>query len=177
MNKAACRIIGISAFVIMTGLGAFVRIPLPFSPVPLTLQTFFVLLSGAVLGSKLGLTAQLSYMLLGVSGVPLFTASGSGLLYLAGPTAGYLFGFMPASFLVGRFIRYSKNFFSLFALFCLADLIILACGMLWLKFLFGYGIDKAFLLGFFPFIPGDMLKALAAAAFYSRLKSRLKEIF
>lgn len=161
----------------MTALGAFVRIPLPFSPVPITLQTFFVLLSGAFLGSTFGVTAQLSYLILGVSGVSLFTAPGSGLLYLAGPTAGYLFGFVLASFLVGRFIRHCQGFFSVFALFCLADLALLACGTIWLKFLFGFGMNKTFILGLIPFLPGDIFKALAASILYSKLRSRLEEVF
>ena len=77
LNKAACRIIGVAIFVVLTSLGAFVRIPLPFTPVPLTLQTMFVLLSGAFLGSGLAATAQLGYILLGLSGVPIFTGAGS----------------------------------------------------------------------------------------------------
>ena len=79
LNKTLCRVMGVLTFVILTSLGAFVRIPLPFTPVPLTLQTFFILLCGAFLGSKLGVTAQLSYMFLGVLGLPIFTGAGSGL--------------------------------------------------------------------------------------------------
>lgn len=78
VNKTACRIIGVTVFVILTSLGAFVRIPLPFTPVPVTLQTFFVLLSGAVLGGAIGAASQLSYLLLGTAGLPIFTNAGSG---------------------------------------------------------------------------------------------------
>ena len=66
LNKTLCRAMGVLTFVILTSLGAFVRIPLPFSPVPITLQTFFVLLSAALLGSNLGTISQLSYLLLGI---------------------------------------------------------------------------------------------------------------
>jgi biotin transport system substrate-specific component len=177
MNKTACRAIGIAAFVIMTALGAFVRVPLPFSPVPLTLQTFFVLLSGAFLGGGLGIAAQAVYLGLGLSGISVFTASGSGLLYLAGPTTGYLFGFILAAFISGSFARNCKNTFALFVLFCLADLAILACGALWLKFLFGIGMDKAMFIGLVPFLAGDVLKAALAAVVYARLRSRAGEIF
>ena len=86
LDKTLCRVMGVLTFVILTSLGAFVRIPLPFSPVPITLQTFFVLLSGALLGSNLGTISQLSYLLLGASGLPVFTGAGSGLFYLLGPT-------------------------------------------------------------------------------------------
>ena len=87
LNRTICRIIGVSAFVILTMLGAFVRIPLPFTPVPITLQTFFVLLSGLFLGQNLGGIAQLSYVLLGITGLPVFTGTGNGISYLLGRPA------------------------------------------------------------------------------------------
>lgn len=177
-HKAVCRTIGVAIFVIFTALGAFVRIPLPFTPVPITLQTFFVLLCGAFLGGRLGAVTQTSYILLGLSGLPVFTGAGSGLMYICGPTAGYLFGFVIASFLAGRFISYCKNnFFLTFAVFSLADFILLSCGVIWLKFLFGYSFEKLLVIGFIPFIVGDLLKALAAALIYLRLKPRINEIF
>ena len=82
-NKLAIRAILVVSFVIMTALGAYVRIPLPFSPVPITLQTFFVLLCGAVLGRKFGALAQAGYVGLGVLGIPLFQGYGAGLLHLS----------------------------------------------------------------------------------------------
>ncbi len=176
-NKTLCRFLGVGIFLILTCLGAFVRIPLSFTPVPITLQTFFVLLSGAFLGSNLGFLTQLSYILLGIWGLPIFTGAGSGLLYLLGPTGGYLLGFVLASFLIGRFIRFSNDPFFTFTLFCLGDAVLLFCGTLWLKFLFGYDLTRALFIGFLPFISGDLLKIAAASAIYGRLKSRLKEIF
>jgi len=178
LNKTLCRVMGVLTFVILTSLGAFVRIPLPFSPVPITLQTFFVLLSGALLGSNLGTISQLSYLLLGVSGLPVFTGAGSGIFYLLGPTGGYILGFVLAVSFIGWSIKYSQNnFFTVFAVLFLGDLILLTCGIIWLKLLLGYSFTKVLLIGFIPFIPGDLLKALAAAAIYLKLKSRLAEIF
>ena len=177
VNKALIRGIGATVFIILTCLGAFVRIPLPFSPVPITLQTFFVLLSGAFLGSGLGTASQIGYIFLGVSGLSVFTASGAGLFYLAGPTTGYLFGFILASFLAGKFVRYAKNFALLFGLFFLASLIILGCGTIWLKLVLGSGAGNSFMAGFIPFLPGDLLKSGLAALIYLRLKPRLKETF
>ncbi len=176
--KTLCRIFGVLVFVIFTALGAFVRIPLPFSPVPITLQTFFVLLSGAMLGNNLGALTQLSYIFLGTIGLPIFTGAGSGLFYLLGPTGGYLFGFVLAALFLGRLIKYSQNsLFFTFSIFCLADLILLICGIIWLKFIFGYSFTKLLFIGFIPFIPGDLLKALVASVLYLKLKNRLKEIF
>lgn len=178
INKTWCRLIGVLVFVILTSLGAFVRIPLPFTPVPITFQTFFVLLSGAFLGSNLGLTTQLSYIILGILGLPIFAGAASGPLYLFGPTGGYLVGFILASLLVGKFIKYGKdNLFSIFAILCIADFILLGCGTIWLKFLFGYPFRRLLFMGFIPFIPGDLLKALVATYLYLKLKSRLREIF
>ncbi len=178
INKILCRTIGIISFVILTSLGAFVRMPLPFTPVPITLQTFFVLLSGAFLRGSLGGIAQLTYVLLGISGLSIFTGTGSGFLYLLGPTAGYIYGFILAALFIGRFIKYSgDNLFSVFLLLCLGDFILLACGVIWLKILFGYSLTRLLLIGFIPFLPGDLLKALIASFLYFKLKSRLKEIF
>lgn len=178
VNKTACRLIGALVFVMLTSLGAFVRIPLPFTPVPITLQTFFVLLSGAFLGSNLGAMTQLSYVFFGISGLPIFTGAGSGLLYFLGPTGGYLFGFILSAFFIGRFIKYSQDkLFLTFGILCLGDLILLASGVIWLKLLLGYPLTRLLFVGFIPFIPGDLLKALCASILYLRLKSRLKEVF
>lgn len=178
LNRTLARMIGVLVFVILTGLGAFVRIPLPFTPVPITLQTMFVLLSGAFLGRNLGVVTQLSYIFLGISGLPIFSGAGSGLFYLLGPTGGYIFGFVLAGFFIGRFIKYSQNnLFSTFILLCLGDLIILFCGMIWLKLILGYPFIKLLVIGFVPFLPGDVLKALVAAVLYLKLKTRIKEIF
>ena len=177
VHKTLCRVIGVSVFVMLTALGAFVRIPLPFTPVPITLQTFFVLLSGAFLGSGLGAIAQLSYALIGISGLPIFSSAGSGLSYLFGPTGGYIFGFVLAALFVGRFIKYNQNnLFYTFVLFSLGDIILLFCGMIWLKLILGYPFSKLLFIGFLPFVPGDILKAWVASVLYLKIKSRLKEI-
>lgn len=177
-NRTLCRATGVAVFIILTSLGAFVRIPLPFTPVPITLQTFFVLLSGAFLGSSLGGITQLSYVFLGVFGLPIFTGAGSGLFYCLGPTGGYLAGFILAALFLGRFIKYGQNrlLFTL-GIFFLADLILLACGTIWLKFLFGYPLKKLLFIGFIPFLFGDLLKAFFAACLYLKLKPRLRQIF
>lgn len=178
LNKTLCRMLGVAVFVVLTGFGAFVRLPLPFSPVPITLQTFFVLLSAAFLGSNLGAVAQLSYILLGISGLPIFSGAGSGLFYFFGPTGGYLFGFVLATFFIGRFIKYANDNLSfVFGILCFADLILLTCGLIWLKFLFGYSFTKLLFIGFIPFLPGDLFKAFVASVIYLKLKSRLKEVF
>ncbi|MBU1869504.1 MAG: biotin transporter BioY [Candidatus Omnitrophica bacterium] len=88
LNKTFCRAAAVFISVLFISLGAFIRVPLPFTPVPITLQTFFVLLSAAFLGARLGATAQVIYVFLGISGIPLFTGAGNSALYLFGPTGG-----------------------------------------------------------------------------------------
>jgi biotin transport system substrate-specific component len=177
-DKTVSRLIGTAGFALLTALGAFVRIPLPFSPVPITLQTFFVLLSGALLGGTLGPSSQLLYLLLGLAGLPIFTGAGSGLLYLCGPTSGYLFGFVLASLFIGRSIKnIPQNFISVFMLLFSADLILLSFGTMWLRLVLGFSWPKLFLMGFLPFIPGDIIKALACTLIYSRLYTHSRQIF
>lgn len=142
-------------FVMATAFGAQVKVPLPFTPVPLTLQTFFVLLSGAILGKKIGGLSQLLYFVLGGLGLPLFTSAGA----LWGPTGGYIVGFIFASWFVGFAIEKKwKVFYSLLV----ADFIILTFGAINLSFFVG-GFKNAVVLGVFPFLVGDLLKIIVAA--------------
>lgn len=177
-DRVTCRFIGAISFLILITLSAFVRIPLPFTPVPITLQTFFVLLCGAFLGTGLGFSVLMGYLALGVFGLPVFTGAGSGLLYLFGPTGGYLAGFMLACLVIAKNIkRASTSLLSTFALFCLADFLLLACGTLWLKIISGGSLVNSVFIGFLPFVIGDLFKAFAAAALYLRFRRRLNEIF
>jgi len=176
LNKTLARAIGVAVFIILTSLGAFVRIPLPFTPVPVTLQTFFVLLCGAFLGSSLAAISQSAYILLGILGLPIFSGAGSGLPYLFGPTGGYLLGFVIAALFSGRFITYAGIKPALvFAIFCLADLILLLSGAVWLKFYLALNFRQALLLGIAPFLAGDLLKALAATTVYLKLGDQVCE--
>ncbi|MBM3248244.1 MAG: biotin transporter BioY [Candidatus Omnitrophica bacterium] len=175
-DKLILRILGIFVFTICTGLGAFVRIPLPFSPVPITLQTFFVIFSGLVLG-PIGAVSQILYILLGVSGLPIFTNSGFGFFYLLGPTGGYLFGFVLTAFLIGRASRKQTDSFQPLLNIILASLLILLCGTAWLAFLLKISFNKAFLLGALPFVPGDIIKSILAYSIYKKIEFRTKEIF
>ncbi len=172
-ERTIAAVAAVFVFIILTALSGFVRVPLWFTPVPLTLQTYFVLLAGAVLGARRGAASQAGYLLLGALGVPVFSAAGSGLAYLFGPTGGYLLGFIAAAWLLGRVLKYCRSRLSCYAAFIGADLLILACGSLWLAAVSGCGIGRALLLGAVPFIAGDMLKAFAAAQSYLWLRRRL----
>ena len=171
------RFLGLVYFIVLTALGGFVRIPLPFTPVPLTLQSFFVLFSGLVLGPQLAFFSQLGYLTLGVLGLPIFAGATSGFFHLCGPTGGYIFGFLLAAFLVGRFKDFARSAIAIFGLLTLADLVLLLSGTLWLKYLFSLSLSQALSMGFYPFLFGDGLKVFFTTLAYQRMQKRLKEIF
>ncbi len=175
-NKVICRTLAVSVFIALTTLSAFVRIPLPFTPVPLTLQTLFVLFSGALLGRKLGVITQAGYMFLGLTGLQVFTGFGSGSLYLLGPTGGYIVGFILASFFAGSLFSETRHSWgNTFLKFLCADFIILLSGMLWFKVALSCSLNQAFLLGFLPFVPGDLLKVTFATVVFNKIHLRIKE--
>jgi len=177
VNRVILRSLAAIFFIISISLGAFVRIPLAFTPVPLTMQTFFVLLCAAVLGARLGLFTILAYIFLGAAGVSVFTGSSAGLLYLIGPTAGYLFGFIAAAIFISAFIRTSRQGLAwTIGIFFLANLLLLLCGVIWLKLSLHLDWLKSFFIGFIPFLPGDMLKAAVAAFLFFKIKPRIRPI-
>ncbi|UCD70867.1 MAG: biotin transporter BioY [Syntrophobacterales bacterium] len=171
-------LIGVTGFIVLTAVGAFIRIPLPFTPVPLTLQTLFVLLSGALLGRRFGPLSQGGYVFLGSFGVPLF-AGGGGFLHILGPTGGYLIGFIVASWIVGRLLDSGKGLFftRILLVMAFASLVIYLLGALHLALVVNVGFRKAIFMGVLPFIPGDTLKLLAAALLYWRFNGRLNQVF
>lgn len=150
-------------FLLATALGAYVSLPLPFTPVPVTLQTFFVLLSGAVLGRHWGAGIQATYLVAGGGGVPFFAAGAAGAAILAGPTAGYLLGFVPAAWFAGWLLPRCRTFTARFGGFLLASLLILIPGTIWLGLTLRVTPYAALAMGFLPFLAGDALKCALAA--------------
>ncbi len=139
-------------------LSAQAAVPLPFTPVPLTLQTLFVLLSGALLGSKRGPASVIVYIILGMSGIPVFASGGVGLARLLGPTGGYLVGFAAASFAVGFLFErgLGKSPLTRTLVMLAGSVLIYAFGLPRLASFTGW--DRVFALGLYPFISGDLLK-------------------
>lgn len=169
-NKLALAI-GIAG---LTGLLAQTRIPLPWSPVPVTGQTFAVLLAGVLLGRWWGGISLAIYAGLGAAGVPWFSGWSGGVGYLAGPTGGYIIGFILAALFIGHFVDTyvrSRSFPSMLALMLFANFVLIYVpGLLqlglWLKSVGGGSVTFTTLLGMgaIPFIPGDITKAVMAAA-------------
>jgi biotin transport system substrate-specific component len=177
LDKRTAGYLATFLFTVMTVLSGFVRIYMPFSPVPVTLQTFFVLLAGVSLSGYKGGISQILYLVLGILGAPVFSTQGSAYLYILGPGGGYMAGFVLAALFIGLMPAWSKKSFpGLFLLMLAADAIILLSGAAWLGVLTGYGPARIFQIGVLPFVPGDILKACAAAAAYKAIKPRLDRI-
>lgn len=161
----------------MTGMMAatlavlsWASLPLPFSPVPLTLQTLGVLLAGALLGRVWGPVSVGVFILLGLVGLPVFHNGASGPGVLVGPTGGFLVGFLGAAFvmgLAGDFARRTSGRRALALLAAgavVASLVIYAAGVPWLAAVTGMSAGKAITVGLVPYLPGDAIKAVAAVA-------------
>jgi biotin transport system substrate-specific component len=139
------------------------KVQVPFWPVPMTLQALVVLLIGASYGARLAGFTLGSYLVLGAVGLPVF-ASGAGIAYMAGPTGGYLIGFLAAAVVLGALADkgWGRNLLSALALFAIGEVIIFALGTGWLATLIGF--EKAIAAGLVPFIPAEVLKVAVAAA-------------
>jgi biotin transport system substrate-specific component len=150
----------------VTAVAAQLEIRLPWTPVPITGQTFAVLLSGAVLGARRGFLAQALYLACGALGMPVFSGGGAGAQHLVGPTGGYLMAFPFAAALTGFLAArgWDRRFLTMFAAMLLGSAVIFGCGLAWLsRFLPAPALVAS---GLAPFIPGDMVKTtLAALAF------------
>jgi biotin transport system substrate-specific component len=160
----------VSLFAALTAVGAFISIPL--YPVPITLQNLFTLLAGMTLGSVLGGSSQIIYVLLGLIGLPVFAGFKAGIGVLFGPTGGFLFGFIISSYIIGKIIelKKEKDIFYYFLAGGLGIVIIYIIGIAQLSLVTGMGIKKTLMVGVFPFLPGDILKIIAASFIASKLK-------
>ncbi len=157
INETTSSAIKILGGTILLIFASRIYIPLTFSPVPITAQTFAVLFLGVYLGKKEGSAAVLLYITGGAMGLPFF----AGGAFLSGPTAGYLVGFPIAAYLSGLF--YEKREFRLlpkrFLYLCLASIPIYVLGLAWFSLF--VGVKNSIYLGLLPFIPGDLLKIIA----------------
>ena len=143
---------------------AQVKIPLPFTPVPLTGQTFAVLLLGATLGSKRGAASMALYIAFGALGLPVFAGGASGLVYLSGATLGYLIGFVMAAYVIGLLAErgLERSVRTSIVPFLVGTVIIYICGVAWLAVVLA-SFGKAITAGLLPFLIGDAIKLIAAS--------------
>ena len=159
-------IVAVFGFAALTALAAQIRFPLPFTPVPITGQTFAVLLAGAALGSRLGAASQALYLAAGIVGLPVFTGTESGWETFTGATGGYLVGFVVAAAVVGALAErhHDRSILTAVPAFLTGTVIIYVLGVAWLMQVTGWDLAEALVGGVAPFVVGDLIKAAAAGA-------------
>jgi biotin transport system substrate-specific component len=155
----------IVSFALLTALAAQVRIPLPFTPVPITGQTFAVLMAGAVLGRGAGAASQGLYLLLGLV-FPFYAGGASGWSYATGATGGFLVGFVAAAWVVGALAErhQDRTLATAIPAFLTGSVVIYLIGVPWLANVLGVSWTRAVELGLAPFVVGDLAKAVLAGA-------------
>lgn len=168
--REALLVLGASGLI---ALASQPEIPLPFTPVPLTLQTLAILLVGVTLGCRRGALAVLAYLGEGLSGLPVFAGGAAGPAHLVGPTGGYLVGFVAAAALAGLLAerRWDRRPHTTVAAMALGLGVIHLLGAAWLTAFVGF--PSSLVQGVLPFLPGDVLKIAAAAAALPLAWSRL----
>ncbi len=161
------QIFWIVSFSALTAIAA--QITIPVKPVPFTLQTMIVILAGAFLGARNGAYSQIIYLLLGITGLPVFAHTpdaGIGLARLIGPTGGYLLAFPIAAFVVGYLVEKNKKYLPVVLSMFLGAVVILACGTLYLNFVYLHDFSTAVKAGAAIFSIWTVVKVLGAAAIY-----------
>jgi biotin transport system substrate-specific component len=173
-NTTLTQATWITAFAALTALGA--RVEIPHQPVPYTLQTFFVLLAGAMLGARNGAISMLLYLAVGAIGLPVFSAGGFGLMKFAGPTGGYLLAFPVVAAVVGLLTENFKSYFGIVASMFVGVMILFLAGTLHLNAFYLRNMSAAFSSGFLIFSWWDMVKLFAAASIYFQIAKRWRRV-
>lgn len=177
IEKWAVPAIQILCASILLALTSQIAIPLPFTPVPITLQTFAVFMIAMTLGSKKGTAAVLTYLAQGAMGLPVFAGGMANSMWFLGPRAGYLIGFVAAAWIIGRLVeaKRERSLFETLLILALGEVAILVPGALWLSFY--VGAQNAISLGVVPFVAGDFIKMVSAAMALSPTKRLLNRFF
>ena len=151
---------------LLTAAAAQISISLPFSPVPITAQTFAVLGVGAALGSARGLISMLAYVALGAIGLPFYAGGESGWTQVSGASGGYLIGFIAAAAITGAMAdrQLDRRISTAVGAMLTGNVVIYLIGLPWLSYKLDVGLAKTLEYGLYPFVPGDILKLYAAAA-------------
>jgi biotin transport system substrate-specific component len=168
---AGLRFLAVLFVTVLTAAASQVSVPLPFTPVPFTLQPVVVILGGAMLGARLGASAQALYLVLGLAGMPVFAFAPDlpqGVLRLLGPSGGYLMAYPLAAFVTGAMAQrgFDRTFGTSLAMMAAGLSVIFAGGVSWLAK--DLGLPSALAVGFTPFVLADGLKIVAAAAIMPR---------
>ena len=165
-------------FAVATALAANVTVPLPGTPVPMTLQTLVVMLAGVTLGLRWGTLSMAFYVLLGTAGYHAFAGGSWGLMTVIGATGGYLFGFVLAQPIAGRIAQTPRHSFArLVVAVTLGDAVLFACGLIWLHAWTGESWAQTFAWGLWPFLGGELIKIALAASLARVVGTRIRRWF
>lgn len=167
-------------FASLTAIGAYIIIPLPY--IPLTLQVFFCLLAGVILGSKLGMLSQLVYATIGLIGLPIFAGGQGGITYIFKPSFGFIIGFIIAAYFIGRIVESYKtiNIFNIFLALIAGVIVIYIFGVSYMMLIVNLYLGKEMALlgaikaGVTPFILADIVKAFLASLLAAQILPALK---
>jgi biotin transport system substrate-specific component len=164
-----------SLFAALISAGTFISIPLPLSPVPIVLQNLFALLAGLILGPFSGGGAVALYLAAGALGAPVFAGATGGIAHFAGPTGGFLFGYLLAGFTAGLIAGQPRGgvrtpLWRIIAATVAGLLIIYVPGVIRLKYAINGDWPAALAAGFFPFLVGDIIKGVVAVIIAGRLR-------
>lgn len=166
LPRSRARDVGlVGAGVLLTALLAQVAVPVPGSPVPITGQTLAVVLTAAALGPVRGTAVQGTYIALAAIGLPFYSDASGGVDVVLGATGGYVFGFLPAAYLIGLAARrgVDRRLWTSVPMFAAGQAVIFAIGVPWLALATGMDAGQALDAGFYPFIVGGLVKASVAA--------------
>jgi len=174
-RNVATDAIWVVAFSLVTAALAQISIHLRFVPVPITGQTFGVLLSGALLGARRGFLSQVAYLGEGAAGLPVFADGARSILHLVGPSGGFLLCFPLAAALVGYLVELgmARSTWRLAGALISADMTILFAGSMWLHLLFRVSVAQAWLWGFYPFLIADSVKVVLVGCALPRALRRM----
>jgi len=165
-NTIAAKLALVVGGAALIALCAQISIPLPFTPVPITGQTFAVLLVGSALGAMLGLASTALYVLVGIIGAPVYADGAHGWSVITSATGGYLVGFMLAGVLVGLLAQlgWDRKFSTASGSMLAGNVVVYLVGLPWLAVVLNTNLDKTLEYGLYPFVVGDVLKLYLAAA-------------
>ncbi|MFZ0455547.1 MAG: biotin transporter BioY [Ignavibacteriaceae bacterium] len=173
-NIFSYRLLWILSFSLLTAVSA--QIAIPVKPVPFSLQTMMVLLSGAFLGARNGAYSQIIYVFLGSIGLPVFANGSMGFAVLFGPTGGYLLAFPVAAFLVGYLVESNNKYFNVVISMFFGSLTILAIGILFLNLFYLHNLLEAVKAGGVIFFVWMIIKIFAAASIYFGVSKKYSKL-
>jgi biotin transport system substrate-specific component len=165
----------IALFAALTAISGYINIPLPFSPVPITAQTLAVMLAGSVLKPKSACLSMITFLILGIIGLPIFSGGSCGISAIIGPTGGYLISWPIAALITALIIRrFKPNFLNIFITNIFSGiLIVYIIGTVHLSVVANLDLKTALFVGALPFIPGDILKAALSSTIAVALRKAL----